>query len=550
MRKEILVSVEFQSKKVAIVEDGRLEEYYVERPSDKQLVGSIFKGKVSSIVPGIGAAFIDLGLEKNGFLYVTDVVGQGGILDSEEAVFNENGDGKTPEVTGTPAVPAAAPVPAPPTSPQNQNPRHGRGHNRHSHHRKEPHAPVPLIQDVLKKDQEVLVQVVKEPFGTKGARLTCQLSLAGRFVVFMPNHPHVGVSKRIDDRKERERIRQIIKGVEIPKESGLIVRTAAWGCEAKVLERDIRFLVHQWRLIQRRLSQRRSPALVHEEYGLVLRMVRDVLSENFERIIINDKEEFKRVDHFMRAAVPNLHPKLTLYTDETPLFVSHGVQKEVDKIYDPRATLKSGGHIVIEQTEALVAIDVNTGKFTGTKNLEETAYRTNCEAAREIAKQVRLRDLGGIIIIDFIDMEIGEHRRSVLKILEDSLRRDRAKTSVLNLSQLGLVEMTRQRMRKSLESASTQQCPYCQGKGIVRSKETVALEALQKLTQYLKPLKREHVELNASPDVIEVLNRDGARAIRSIENQTHNRISLLGDPHAHVEEIRIKRILDKRKRLW
>lgn len=546
MRKEILVSVEFQSKKVAIVEDGRLEEYYVERPSDKQLVGSIFKGKVSSIVPGIGAAFIDLGLEKNGFLYVTDVVGQGGILDSEDAVFNENGDGKGPE------APAEAPFNPSPSvpPPQDQNPRQGRGHQRHSHHRKEPHEPVPLIQDVLKKDQEVLVQVVKEPFGTKGARLTCQLSLAGRFVVFMPNHPHVGVSKRIDDRKERERIRQIVKGVELPKESGLIVRTAAWGCEAKVLERDIRFLVHQWRLIQRRLSQRRSPALVHEEYGLVLRMVRDVLSENFERIIINDKEEFKRVDHFMRAAVPTLHSKLTLYTEETPLFAGHGIQKEVDKIYDPRATLKSGGHIVIEQTEALVAIDVNTGKFTGTKNLEETAYRTNCEAAREIAKQVRLRDLGGIIIIDFIDMDMGEHRRSVLKILEDSLRRDRAKTSVLNLSQLGLVEMTRQRMRKSLQSASTQQCPYCQGKGIVRSKETVALEALQKLTQVLKPLKREHVELSASPDVVEVLSRDGARAIRSIEVQTHNRISLVGDPHAHVEDIRIKRILDKRKRLW
>lgn len=551
MRKEILVSMEFQSKKVAIVEDGRLEEYYVERPSDKQLVGSIFRGKVSSIVPGIGAAFIDLGLEKNGFLYVTDVVGQGGILDSEDAVFNETPDGKTPESTASSGAVAGTPAPATPPPPQNPNQNQRHGHQRHSqHHRKERHEPVPLIQDVLKKDQEVLVQVVKEPFGTKGARLTCQISLAGRFVVFMPNHPHVGVSKRIDDRKERERIRQIIKAVDLPKESGLIVRTAASGCDAKVLERDIRFLVHQWRLIQRRLGQKRSPALVHEEYGLVLRMVRDVFSENFERIIVNDKEEFKRVDHYMRAAVPNLHSKLTLYTGETPLFVSHGVQKEVDKIYDPRATLKSGGHIVIEQTEALVAIDVNTGKFTGTKNLEETAYRTNCEAAREIAKQVRLRDLGGIIIIDFIDMEMSEHRRSVLRILEDALRRDRAKTSVLNLSQLGLVEMTRQRMRKSLESASTQQCPYCQGKGIVRSKETVALEALQKLTAYLKPLKREHVELSVSPDVVEVLNRDGARAIRSIETQTHNRISLLGDPHAHVEDIRIKRILDKRKRLW
>ncbi len=525
MKKEILVNMEFQSKKVAIVEDGHLEEFYVERQSDKQLVGSIFKGKVSSIVPGIGAAFIDLGLEKNGFLYVTDVIAGG--FDAEEAVFVENGDHKPDE---KPALP-----PPPPPPPQ---------------HRRDRKEPTPQIQDVLKKDQEVLVQVVKEPFGTKGARLTCQVSLAGRFVVFMPHHPHVGISKRIDDRKERERIRQIIKAIQLPPETGLIVRTAASGCDAKVLERDIRFLIHQWRLIQRRCTTSKAPSLVHEEYGLVLRMVRDVLTENFDKIIINDKEEFKRVDRFMRAAVPNLRTKLSLYNGEIPLFAAHGVQKEIEKIYEPRANLKSGGHIVIQQTEALVAIDVNTGKFTGTRNLEETAFRTNCEAAREIAKQIRLRDLGGIIIIDFIDMEKADHRRTVLKILEDSLRRDRAKTSFLNLSQLGLVEMTRQRMRKSLESASTQQCPYCQGKGMVKSKETVAAEVLQKLTQFLKPIKQEHVEVTAYPEVIEILGRDNGRLMRTLEQASHNRISIVGDPHVHMEEIRIKRILDKRKKLW
>lgn len=514
MKKEILVSMEFQSKKVAIVEDGHLEEYHVERRTDKQLVGSIFKGKVSSIVPGIGAAFIDIGLEKNGFLYVADVVGQG-ILDSEEVVDLENGD--------KPAGPSG---------------------------RRDKHEPIPPIQDVLKKDQEVLVQVVKEPFGTKGARLTCQISLAGRFVVFMPHHPHVGISKRIDDRRERERIRQIIKAVDLPKESGLIVRTAASGAAPKVLERDIRFLIHQWRLIQRRCVMKGSPSLVHEEYGLVLRMIRDVLTESFERVVVNDREEFKQVDHFMRAAVPNLRSKLSLYTGDVPLFTAHGIQREIDRIYESRASLKSGGHLVIEQTEALVAIDVNTGKFTGTRNLEETAFRTNCEAAREIAKQIRLRDLGGIIIIDFIDMETADHRRTVLKILEEALRRDRAKTSFLNLSQLGLVEMTRQRMRKSLESASTTQCPYCQGKGIVKSKETMASEALQKVSQFLRTLKKEHVEMTACPDVIEVLSRENCRVIRALESQTQNRISLVGDPHVHVEEVKIKRVLDRRKKLW
>jgi len=514
MKKEILVNAEFQSKKVAVLEDGHIEEYYVERHNDRQLVGSIFKGKVSSIVPGIGAAFIDIGLEKNGFLYVTDVVGQGG-FDAEEAVDLENGDRPEPPPQG----------------------RKDRGQD-------------PQIQDVLKKEQEVLVQVVKEPFGTKGARLTCQISLAGRFVVLMPHHPHVGISKRIDDKKERERIRQIIKSITLPKETGLIVRTAAWGCEAKVLERDIRFLIHQWRVIQRRCATHKAPCVVHEEYGLVLRMVRDVLTENFERIVINDREEFKRVDRFMRAAVPNLRSKLCLYTGELPLFVAHGIQKEIEKIYESKASLKSGGHIVIEQTEALVAIDVNTGKFTGTRNLEETAFRTNCEAAREIARQIRLRDLGGIIIIDFIDMEMADHRRSVLRILEESLRRDRAKTSFLNLSQLGLVEMTRQRMRKSLESASTQQCPYCQGKGIVKSKDTVAIEALQKVSQFLKNLKREHVEVTAAPEVVDVLNRDHQRLVRALEAQSHNRVTVCSDPHIHIEEVRIKRVLDRRKKLW
>ena len=241
MKKEILVSLEFQTKKVAVVEDGHLEEYYVERLSDKQLVGSIYKGKVSSIVPGIGAAFIDIGLEKNGFLYVADVLGGG--LEGEDADFGENGD--KPD--------AEAVVQSPPKTAH------------HSHGRRDKRENIPLIQDVLKKDQEVLVQVVKEPFGTKGARLTCQISLAGRFVVFMPHHPHVGISKRIDDRKERDRIRQIIKAINLPKDSGLIVRTAAWGCDAKILERDIRFLIHQWKMIQRRCTLHKAPVAVHEE---------------------------------------------------------------------------------------------------------------------------------------------------------------------------------------------------------------------------------------------------------------------------------------------
>jgi ribonuclease G len=514
-KKEILVSSEFRQTKVAILENGQLEEFYIEHAEDQQLVGSIYKGKVSSIIPGIGASFISLGLEKNGFLYVGDVAG--------ETPSGLSGDSEYEDID----------------APGEARPRQDARDRRQDR-----------IQDLLQKDQEILVQVVKEPFGTKGARLTGEITLPGRYVVLMPYHHHRGISKRIEDSSERARIREIVQGLEIPKDCGLIVRTAAWGCSKDDLARDVRFLLHQWKLIQRRYQVMPAPALLHEEHGIVLRMIRDVFNEKFHGITLDSPEEFRKARRYLQATMPHYLPKLHMYKGDVPVFALKNIDREIEKIFESKAMLKSGGSIVIEQTEALVSIDVNTGKFIGKHNLEDTAFRTNCEAAREIAKQIRLRDMGGIIIIDFIDMENPEHRRQVLRILEDSLRRDRAKTSVLNLSQLGLVEMTRQRMRKSLQTTNSQVCPYCAGKGIVKSNKRLAIEALQKAEAMMKKNKTSEVEITVTPEVAEVLLKAGQQMLKDFEKKHRCKIGVMVDTNLQPEEIRLKRVMDKRRLPW
>lgn len=509
-KKEMLVSKEFDHTRVAILENGHFEEFYSEHDEKEQLVGSIFKGKVSSVIPGIGAAFVSLGLEKNGFLYVGDVVGG---PNSQAA----SGDGDYEAID------------EPPKQEVRKNLK---------------------IQDLLKKDEEILVQVVKEPFGTKGARLTGQITLPGRFVVLMPFHSHRGVSKRIEDAKERERIREIIRGLAVPEEMGLIVRTAAWHCSKEDLERDIRFLLHQWKLIKKRFEVRESPALIHEEFGIVLRMIRDVFNDRFHGVTIDSPEEYRKAIRYVNATVPQLAQKIHNYKGDTPLFVLKNIERDLERIFDAHAPLKSGGSLVIEQTEALVSIDVNTGKFTGKTSLEDTAFKTNCEAAREITKQLRLRDLGGIIIIDFIDMDSPDHRRQVLRILEDNLRRDRAKTSVLNISQLGLVEMTRQRMRKSLHTTNTQPCVYCSGKGSIKSNFRIAIDALHKIETMVKNHKNLHVECTVTPEVAEILLKSTATMVKGVEKKYKCKITILVDTSLQPEEMRLKRVLDKRKFAW
>ncbi|MBI3318318.1 MAG: Rne/Rng family ribonuclease, partial [Candidatus Omnitrophica bacterium] len=412
--RELLINVEPREIRSAVLVEGVFEELFVERASPAPLLGNVYKGKVTSVVPGIRAAFVDVGIGKNGFLYLTDIVGP------------------TPEVEET--VHLEGPRPAVPLHASAQ----------------------PRIQDLVRVGQEVLVQVIKEPIGTKGPRLTTHLTLPGRFIVLMPLDATFGVSKRVDDPKERDRLRSLVKELHPPQDIGVIVRTAADGATRKQLYRDLRFLVALWKRIKVRSVRAPSPSLIHEEYNLPLRIVRDNLSEDVAKIIVDSKEEFRKLNRFLAQTEPHMRSRVELYHHEIPLFEKRGLEREVEKIYNRKVELPSGGTVVIEQTESLVAIDVNSGKFTGRRNLEETAFVTNMEAAKEIPRQVRLRDLGGILIMDFIDMNSQSHRQKVFNTLQNAFRKDRAKTNLIFLSEFGLVEMTRQRVRRSLESVSFQ----------------------------------------------------------------------------------------------
>ena len=497
MYKEILISIEPQEKRVAIVENKVLEEFFVERIGVRQLVGNIYKGRVSSVVGAVKAAFVNLGLQKNGYLYLADVVGIG--LETDTVERDE--------------VEEAYPLRA-----------------------IQPHE---SIEQLLKKGQEVLVQVTKEPFGMKGPRLTTHVALPGRYLVLLPFDRHLGISRRISNDKERARLREILGQLEIPSEMGVIIRTAGIGKSRRDIFRDLKYLLSLWRKIKLGSSRKTAPAVLHEEYDLILRVVRDYLTEDTDKLIIDSRDDYRKMLHFLSMASPHLRSKLELYEADIPLFDRKLIEKEIEKIFERKVYLKSGGYITIEQTEGLVAIDVNSGKFTEKKNLEETAFAINMEAAKEIARQIRLRDLGGIIVIDFIDMNQAGHRRKVFEALLSLLKRDKAKTDVSPLSELCLVEMTRQRMRRSLESVSFRECPYCSGKGLIKSVSTISIQALRKVKKFLKESKKRQVELHVHPEVASRLFNEDRLAIESIEKTFKGRVIVKADPILHVEDIKI-----------
>ncbi|MBI4971420.1 MAG: Rne/Rng family ribonuclease [Candidatus Omnitrophica bacterium] len=504
MKREILISLEANEKRVAILENGQLEEFFIERADQKYMLGNIYKGTVRTIVPGIEAAFINIGSEKDGFLYVTDAVRNP--LDAEEEPGEVEGDDEIEEV---------------------------RKPARRQHHSRV------KINELLKEGQEVIVQVVKEPIRTKGPRLTTFFSFPARYLVMMPGERRLGLSRRINEPKERERIRAIFNRMDIPEDVGFIVRTAAEGKADKEFERDIKYLLGIWSQLKKDINTKPAPSLIHEELDLVERIIRDSFTEETASIIVDDRHIFSSIQNFLKVYMPDEHVNLQMYHDRVPLFEKFNIEKEIEKTFQKNVYLKSGGHLVIEQTESLVAIDVNTGKFTGRHNLEETVYRTNCEAAREIARQLRLRDIGGIIIADFIDMEEEEHRRSVLRIFKDAVRRDRAKTNILKISELGLVEMTRQRVRPSHESALYQPCPHCGGKGVVKSVTTMLIQAIKQIRKALSDSKRKTLEVSVHPDVAERLLVQEKRIIKNFEHQYQSRIIIMANPALHVEDIRI-----------
>jgi ribonuclease G len=479
MTKEILINVEHQEKRVAIIQDGKLVEFYIERPQDKTIVGNIYKGKIEATLPSIGGAFVDIGLVKKGFLYLSEI----------ESAFE---------------------------------PLEARMGNK---------------LDEIKKGQEVLVQVVKESFGTKGPRLSCEIGLAGRYLVLMPEDKQIGISRRIENEEERKRLKQILQELNLPKDKGFIVRTVAQGRTKQELQRDARFLLKLWIRLEKIARRKPSPSVVYEEYDLTLRLLRDSFTEDVTNIIVDSKAEFHRIRRFIKAFLGFLVNRVQLYKGDD-LFSEKDVERQINKIFENKVYLKSKAYIVIEPTEGLVVVDVNSGGFKKKVDQEETAFKVNCEAAIETARQLILRDLGGIIVIDFIDMERERHRREVLNVLEQALSVDKAKYDILGISKFGLVEMTRERVHNTVQTMAYQDCPYCQGRGRIKSPLTMAISALKELKRFLKDHPARTVSLCVNPAVYEEIAKNHA-GIRETEHRFRTRIELTSNPALHIENIKI-----------
>ncbi|NOX97868.1 MAG: Rne/Rng family ribonuclease [Nitrospirae bacterium] len=492
MYKEVLISVDENEVRMALLEDKVLEELFVERKEGRGIAGNIYKGRVEAILPGMEAAFVDIGLEKSGFLYVSDVAKEVDILEDMVATYGEE--------------------------------------EAHRLERGKRSYPSVSIEDVLKKGQEILVQIIKEPMGTKGARISSHISLPGRFLVLMPTVEHLGVSRKIVDRTERERLKKILQKIR-PPGVGFIVRTAGEGKGKKELLPDIRYLMDLWRRVEKTAQRYSAPHLIHEELELICRAARDFFGEDINRVIIDSREEGGKLRRFLKSFLPALRPRVETYRREQSLFSAYHLENEIEKALNNKVWLKSGGNLIIEETTALISVDVNTGRYVGRENLEQTALRINLEAAQEIARQLRLRDLGGIIIIDFIDMESERNRKRVLRKLEESLKRDRSKTSIVQYSSLGLVEMTRQRTRENLSRVLCNSCSYCQGRGVVKSIITISIDLQRKLKAICSRTEEKEIIVKAHPQVVSHLLKEDREKIAKLEKQFRRKKILIKEDH-------------------
>jgi ribonuclease G len=496
VKRKIVINADSYETRIAILEDDELAELLVERAEQRRHVGDIYKGRVNAVLPGMQAAFVDLGLPKTGFLHASDLAENlAAMEDLSDA--EENGD----------------------------------------HHRRR-RAPVPKIEDHLKKGQEILVQITKESIGTKGPRVTQQVSLPGRFCVLMPGVDHVGVSRRIEDRDERQRIKAIIHDLK-PKSVGLIARTAGEGKGDPEFAADIKHLVKLWQKVDRKASSVRAPALVHRELEMTASLIRDLFTEDVEEVTIDDKESFREIQVYLKSVSPELLDRVTLHKSRDPIFDAFDIELQIEKTFERKVWLKKGGYICIDHAEALVAIDVNTGRFTGKKNQEETIFRTNLEAAHEIPRQLRLRDIGGIIVIDFIDMESEGNKRAVLDELRKELRKDRARTRAFAVSDLGLVEMTRQRERSSLLHYYTEDCPHCGGLGKVPSPETMLVKLERAMRRVAAVGGEKRITVKVSPEIALYFVEQEARRFTELEKRFRIQVDLKDDPQLKRGEMKV-----------
>ncbi|HMG25106.1 MAG TPA: Rne/Rng family ribonuclease [Kofleriaceae bacterium] len=508
----LVVNAEGPEIRVAVIEDGRLAEFFVERKRDRGIVGNIYRGKVTRVLPGMQAAFVDLGpkVERAAFLYVADVLGSG----DEKKLFD---DADTDD-SGDDAPEGAA--------------------SRIARSRKQ--LATRKIEDLLKPGQTVLVQVVKDPIGAKGARVTGYLSLPGRYSVFMPHVAQVGVSRRIGSDKERRRLRDLVNEVR-PKGSGFIVRTAAEDASDQELRDDVDFLARLWGEIDRRADQVSSAGLVYADLDLALRVVRDLLREDTSEVMIDDVEQHERVRKFTLAFLPRLAERIKKYEGRRPIFDQYHIEPALRLAVARRVPLRSGGSLVIDQGEALTAIDVNTGSFTntGSGNLEDTVTANNLEACDEVARQLRLRNIGGIIVVDFVDMDKEGNRRKVWDAFQKALARDRARTNVTKISELGLVEMTRKRTRESLVQLLTEPCPTCEGSGVVKSVVTVAYEILREVRRSGTLVDTEKIEIECAPRVADLLSKQEREYLDHLEKRFQKLITVIGQKGWKPDQYRV-----------
>jgi ribonuclease G len=503
MKREILISSTSRETRVAILEDDQLVELLVDRPESRRMVGDIYLGRVEAVQAGIQAAFIDIGTEKSAFLHASDVVANDAEDDDDDEEEEEGDEAE-------------------------ESPR-GRGRREKA----------PPIQDVLKKGDSLIVQVSKEPISTKGPRVTAQVSLAGRFLVYMPHASRVGVSRKIGERAERQRLREQVQEMLPEKSGGVIVRTVGEDATPEAFQRELNTLMGTWKKIKRKNTFVRAPSLLHRETSLTRGIIRDVFSSRIEKIQVDSRQIFNEITEYLKGVAPELIERIELYEGTAPLFDKADIEGEIRDLFKRRCELPSGGYLIIEPTEALVSVDVNSGRFTGKKDPEKTILRTNVEAAREVARQIRLRDIGGIIVCDFIDMETRSNRDRVLQELRTHLGRDRARTRAFPVSDLGLIEMTRQRVRQSHLQSMTSSCPTCGGTGRVFTPETIVRRVERSVKRMGVEGRKEHVVVKLHPDVAFYLLEQEKDFLRKLERLAGFPLELRDDPLLKPDEFKL-----------
>lgn len=552
MSNEIVMNVTPGETRIARFEDGVMTELAIERDSDVQVAGNIYLGRITRVLPGMQAAFVDIGLEKAAFLYVADVVpdlfegiqdedidedgklGEAGGGDDGSAEQSESdGDGDSPTEDGEGA-------PAQQGGPGGRTANAQRGGKKFS--RRPPRrsrGPLPRIEDVVKEGQTIVVQIAKEPIRTKGARITSHISLPGRYLVYMPTVNHVGVSRRISSYDERRRLKEILVKYK-PASGGFIARTSSIGAPEDKIAEDIKNLTQTWQKIYEKQEKSKPPAILYTDLDIVLRAVRDNMSADIDRLVIDSKEDYDHVMEFVDKNMPELKSRVEHYDKDTPLFDLYGIENEITRALGKKVWLKSGGYLIIDSSEALTAIDVNTGKFVGKKDFDETIMTTNLEAVDEITYQLKLRSIGGIIILDFIDMTRYSDRMRVYHTLKDALRRDRVKTTISKLSDLGLIEMTRKRTRDSLTQMLSEPCVYCNGTGHVKTPITVAFEVFREIRRVYTGITSKSILVTTHPRVAKVLFNEGRERLEQLENRVKKRIVIETDEKFHLERFEIR----------